>query len=135
MKRVIRNEDTANILAVSFIQSNIFASKIMAGISTKDLIRDLVRVKSSNVWGYTINMHDRKDKTGNVLVQFKDKNGGPGDVYIYYDVPVIVYRKWHSALSKGHFFHQYLRNNYRYSKLTGDKRGKLPNAVNHGGLI
>ena len=25
---------------------------------------------------------------------------------------------------------KYIRNNFKYSKLTGDKRGKLPNAIN-----
>lgn len=103
---------------------------IEASISTRDLMRGLVRVRSSNVWGYNINVRDKKDKNGDVIVQFKGDKGGPGDVYIYYDIPVMVYRKWHSAPSKGHFFWRYIRNNYKYSKLTGDKRGKLKNAIN-----
>lgn len=103
---------------------------ITAAISTCDLLKNLSRVKSSNVWGYTINIRQAKDKTGDVLVQFKGNKGGPGDVYIYYDVPVVVYRRLVSAPSKGHFIWQYLRNNYKYSKLTGSKKGVLPNAVN-----
>lgn len=104
---------------------------IEAKMSTRDLAKNLVRVKSSNVWAYGINIKDRKDKTGDVLVQFKDKDGGAGDLYLYYDVPVAqVWRKILSAPSKGHAVWQYLRNKFKYSKLTGDKRGKLPNAVN-----
>lgn len=103
---------------------------IQAGMSTRDLLRNLVKVKSSNIWGYTINVKNRKDKFGDVLVQFKGDNGGPGDVYIYYDVPVLIYRRWQSAPSKGHYFWQYIRNYFKYSKLTGDKRGKLSNAIN-----
>lgn len=103
---------------------------VMAAINTRNLAQNIVRVKSSNVWGYTINVKDRKSKFGDVIVQFKGNNGGPGDIYIYYDVPVLTYRRWHSAPSKGHYFWVYIRNNFKYSKLTGDKRGKLHNAVN-----
>ena len=103
---------------------------ISSAINTRNLAQKIARVKSSNIWGYTINVKDNKSKFGDVLVQFKDKFGGPGDVYIYYDVPVMLYRRWHSAASKGHFFWVYIRNNFKYSKLTGDKKGKLDNAVN-----
>lgn len=92
--------------------------------------RDMVRVKSSNVWGFNIRIKDRKSGVGDVFVQFKSEQGGPGDVYVYYDVPVRTYRRWQTAPSKGHFFWQYIRNFYKYSKLTGDKRGKLANAIN-----
>lgn len=103
---------------------------VLAAINTRNLANDLVRVRSSNVWAYGLNIKNRKDKTGDLLVQFKNKNGGAGDVYIYYDVPVMIYRRWQSAPSKGHYFWVYIRNNFNYSKLTGDKRGKLGNAVN-----
>lgn len=103
---------------------------ISAAINVRDLAKNLVRVRSSNVWAYGMNLRDRKDKAGEVLVQFKGKNGGPGDIYIYYNVPLVVWRKWLSATSKGHYFWQYIRNTYAYSKLTGDKRGKLRNAIN-----
>ena len=103
---------------------------INAAISSKDLTKNMIRVKSSNIWAYNMNIKDRKDKTGDVLVQFKGKNGGPDDIYIYYDVPVMVYRRWHSAPSKGHYFWQYIRNVYNYAKLTGDKRTKLKNGIN-----
>lgn len=104
---------------------------ILASISSKDIAKSMVRVKSSNVWAYNINIRSNKDRTGDVYVQFKDNRGGPGDVYVYYDVPVVMYRRWHSAPSVGHYFWKYIRNNFKYSKLTGDKRGKLRNAVNH----
>lgn len=102
---------------------------ILAAINTKNFSNKLIRVKSSNVWSIGLNMKDRKDKTGDLLVQFKGKTGGPGDVYIYYDVPFALYRKWQTAPSKGHFFWKYIRNYYKYSKLTGDKKGKLKNAI------
>nr|DAJ50837.1 MAG TPA: KTSC domain [Caudoviricetes sp.] len=103
---------------------------ILAAISTRDLSKNLVRVKSSNIWAYTINVKDRKAKTGDVLCQFKGKNGGPGDIYMYFDVPVSLWRKWLAATSKGSFFWRYIRNNFWYRKLTGDKKGKLKNAIN-----
>lgn len=107
-----------------------FNTSIQAAINTRNLAQNLVKVKSSNIWGYTINVNSKKDKFGDVIVQFKGDNGGPGDVYIYYDVPVLTYRRWHSAPSKGHYFWKYIRNYFKYSKLTGDKKGKLHNAVN-----
>lgn len=143
MKRYIRPEieKSDNIEAIFFCEASyrdeIIASilsnttAIFAGISSRDITRSMVRVKSSNVWAYTINIKDNKSKVGDVYVQFKGEHGGPGDVYVLYDVPVSVYRKWQGATSKGHFYWQYLRNNYYYSKLTGDKRGKLRNAINH----
>ena len=104
--------------------------KILAAINTRDLTKDMVRVKSSNVWSYGMHIRKAKAPIGDIIVQFKDKHGGPGDIYMLYDVPVNVYRRWVSAPSKGHFYWKYLRNNYKYSKLTGNKRGVLPNAVN-----
>lgn len=103
---------------------------IQAAINTRDLAKNLVRVRSSNVWSIGIDIRDKKDKTGTVIAQFKNKYGGPGEIYAYWDVPVMVYRKWITAPSKGHYFWQYLRNNYSYSKLTGNKKGVLPNAIN-----
>lgn len=98
--------------------------------SARDITRNLVRVKSSNVWAYGVEIRDNKAKTGDVYVQFKGKNGGPGDVYVYFDVPITLWRKFISAPSAGHFVWKYLRNNFMYSKLTGDKRGRLKNAIN-----
>lgn len=104
---------------------------VESAMSSRDLAKNLVRVKSSNIWSYGINIKNRKDKTGDVLVQFKNPKGGAGDLYIYYDVPVSVWRKWLSATSKGSFLWRFIRNAYAYSKLTGDKRGKLANAINN----
>lgn len=98
--------------------------------SARDITRNLVRVKSSNLWAYAINIKDRHDKEGDVYIQFKNRNGGPGDIYVYWGVPINVWRRLISSTSKGHSFWKLIRNNYRYSKLTGDKRGKLRNAVN-----
>ena len=104
---------------------------VMAAINTKNIAQNLVRCKSSNVWAYGMNIKDRKDKTGDLIMQFKNKNGGAGDVYVYFNVPVTMYRRLQSATSVGHFVWQYLRNNFNYSKLTGNKRGVLPNAINN----
>lgn len=108
-----------------------YRDQITASISSKDITKSMVRVKSSNIWSYNINVRRNGDPVGDVYVQFKNEHGGPGDIYVLYDVPVKVYRKWVGASSKGHFYWQYLRDYYKYSKLTGDKRGKLRNAVNH----
>lgn len=117
------------IVANTILTDTKHRQSIMAA-STKDLAKDMVKVRSSNIWSYKLNIKNRRDKSGDLLVQFKDSNGGPGDLYIYYDVPTMVYRRWQSATSKGHYFWVYIRNNYKYSKLTGDKRGKLHNAIN-----
>ena len=117
-------EDIFSFIAITDKQQRITAA------STRDLARNLVRVKSSNIWSYGITIKDNKAKYGDVMVQFKGERGGPGDVYIYYDVPVNLWRKWLSAPSKGHFFWVEIRNNFLYRKLTGDKRGKLKNAIN-----
>lgn len=119
-----------DIFSSSYMFESSKRQSIVAAINTRNLTKNLVRVRSSNVWAYAINIRDRKDKTGDVIAQFKGKNGGPGDIYIYYDVPVNLYRRWVGAPSKGHFFWQYIRNNFQYSKLTGNKRGVLKNAVN-----
>lgn len=103
---------------------------VTAAISSRDLSSKLQRVKSSNLWSYAFDIADRKDRFGTMLIQFKGPKGGPGDIYQYYDVPVNLWRRFISASSKGHFFWVYIRNNFQYRKLTGDKRGRLPNAIN-----
>lgn len=132
LKRLDRIHASANqeIFQSVHLQSTSERNQTILAASSKDYTQNIARVKSSNVWGYSINIKDRKSGVGDVIVQFKGPQGGPGDVYIYYDVPVRVYARWQSAPSKGHYFWQYIRNFYKYSKLTGDKRGRLPNAVN-----
>ena len=104
---------------------------VTAAINVRNLASQLFRVKSSNIWAYRLFMRDRHDKTGDLIVQFKDKNGGAGHVYIYYDVPFMIFRNWQATQSKGHYFWKHIRPYFKYSKLTGDKIGKLKNAVNH----
>lgn len=98
--------------------------------SSKDLLDTLVRVKSSNIYSYGMDVDNIEDNVGDVVIQFKGKNGQPDDIYMYFDVPIIVFRQWVSAPSKGRYFWRYIRNNYKYRKLTGDKRTKLPNGIN-----
>lgn len=103
---------------------------ITAAISSRDITKNMVRVKSSNIWAYNINVKGNQDRVGDVYVQFKGRKGGPGDVYVFYDVPTKIYQKWHTSPSKGHFFWQYIRGKYVFSKLTGDKRTKQKGGVN-----
>ena len=121
---------------------NIFSNVILRGAelrsifakankkSSRDITNNLIRVKSSNVWAYGVEIKDSSAKVGDVYVQFKGPNGGPADIYKYYDVPVSLWRKFISYPSKGAFIWKYLRRQFSYSKLTGDRRGKLPNAIN-----
>jgi hypothetical protein len=95
--------------------------------TTQDFVKKLARVKSSNVWSYAFQPKD--DKMGDMLMQFKAKNGGPGDIYIYYNVPNKVWQRLVAAPSKGHLFWTLIRNVYTYAKLTGDKRTHLPNGI------
>lgn len=97
--------------------------------SSRNFIDQLVRVKSSNIWSYGLNI-SLGENSGDLYVQFKNRNGGPGDVYQYFDFPLKIWKRFAGTSSKGHFFWKYIRNNYRYRKLTGDRRGKLPNAIN-----
>ena len=96
---------------------------------SRDITNHMIRCRSSNVWGYAYDIPEGYD-TGTLYMQFKNTNGGAGDIYRYYEVPWKVYQKLVVAPSKGHLFHKLIRNNYLYSKLTGDKKGKLKNAVN-----
>lgn len=133
MKRWVKNctiSDVPEIVDIVLVSSEYRSDVIECAIASRDMTKNMVRVKSSNIWSYGMNIKRRGDKVGDVLVQFKGKNGGPDDIYMYYDVPVKVYRQWHSATSVGHYFWQYIRNNYKYRKLTGDKRTKLRNGIN-----
>lgn len=132
------------------VNRNIFSSVILRGTELRSILcaksnprrsndarnarqatQNLVRVKSSNVWARGIEIKDRKAKEGDVYMQFKGKNGGPGDVYVYYNVPIATWRRILAYPSPGSSVWKFLRNNFLYSKLSGDKRGKLPNAVNN----
>lgn len=97
--------------------------------STWDYTNNMVRVRSSNIYSYSMRIPDGS-KVGDLFVQFKNKKGGPGDIYQYFEFPVRMWQKFISTGSKGHFFWKFIRNVYRYRKLTGDKRGKLANAIN-----
>ena len=130
MKRVILSttQKYNNIFDFVMIDSR-YRQEVTAAINTRDLTKQLVRVRSSNIWSVGMNVRSRGDRTGDVLVQFKDKDGGAGDIYIYYDVPITIYRKWTSAPSRGHYFWQNIRNYYKYAKLTGNKKTYLPNGL------
>lgn len=130
MKTIRTSHFIPDIVDIAFVLPENRQYVINCAISSRDMTKNMVRVKSSNIWSYGINIKRRGDDTGDVLVQFKGKNGGPDDIYMYYDVPVKVYRQWIGSPSAGHYFWQYIRNNYKYRKLTGDKRTKLRNGIN-----
>jgi len=106
-----------------------YRSTITASVSSKDITKKMVRVRSSNMWSYAMNVKDPGMKYGDLYIQFKGSQGGPDDVYVYYDVPTALYRRLVAAPSKGHFFWQYIRNNFLYAKLTGDKKTHLKNGI------
>lgn len=103
---------------------------IKAAISSREITKDMIRVKSSNIWAYCVDIKNAKDKTCTLYIQFKGKNGGPDDIYCYFDVPIVIYRRMISYPSKGHFFWEYIRGKYAYAKLTGDKKTKQGGGVN-----
>lgn len=119
---VLSSEDIKNALKGRSI--------VLASITSRDLAKNMIRVKSSNLWSYCIFIADRKDKTGRVFVQFKGPKGGPGDIYSYYDVPITLWRRFVTAPSKGHFLWQYIRGKFPYDKLTGDKKTKMRGGIN-----
>ena len=127
---IFSTDKIPEIYAIFFSDSIENDQAIMASITSRDITKKMIRVKSSNLWSYCMDVRHAKDKTGIVYVQFKGNKGGPGDVYCYYDVPVVVYQKLLSASSKGHAFWKYLRGKFLYSKLTGDKKTKMPGGVN-----
>lgn len=96
---------------------------------SRDITDHLIKCRSSNVWGYGFDI-DPDAREGTLYLQFKNEKGGAGDIYRYYDVPLQIYNKLVVTPSKGHYFWKAIRNKYKYSKLTGDKHGKLANAVN-----
>lgn len=109
-----------------FTKSRVNSAK-SSRMTTRDFVDKLMRVKSSNVWAYAFN--PKNEQVGDMLMQFKGRNGGPGDIYIYYDVPNKVWQRLVAAPSKGHQFWETIRNKYTYAKLTGDKRTKLANGI------
>lgn len=120
---------SSNIPKITFIAMLDNRYDAITSASKNEILRNLIKVRSSNIWAYMIDVKDYASKVANVYIQFKGNRGQPDDIYVYYDVPVIIYRKWLGAQSKGRFFWRYIRNNYKYSKLTGDKRTKLHNGV------
>lgn len=116
--------------SIVIFDKNLPIYDVAAAITSKTLADKLLRVKSSNIWSYGMDIKNYGDRVGNLLIQFKGTDGGPDDIYQYFDVPVKLWNKFITAPSKGHFFWKYIRNAFKYRKLTGDKRGKLPNAIN-----
>lgn len=102
-------------------------TNVYARTNSRDLADKLIRVKSSNIWSYAF--QPRNDKIGDMLIQFKNKQGGPADIYMYYNVPSSLWRRFVAAPSKGHFMWEFIRHVFKYSKLTGDKKTKLANGI------
>ena len=102
-------------------------TNVYARTNSRDFADKLIRVKSSNIWSYAF--QPRNDKIGDMLIQFKNKQGGPADIYMYYNVPSSLWRRFVAAPSKGHFMWEFIRHVFKYSKLTGDKKTKLANGI------
>ena len=94
---------------------------VMAAQGSNDIANYIVPVQSSNIFGYYMDIKRAGDNKGTLYVQFL-KNGMPGDIYAYYDVPLQIARKMASTSSKGHYFWKYIRDKYQTAKLTGDKK-------------
>ena len=126
------NYATVEIYDAIFISPDCRNAVINCAVNRQTVKNILNRVKSSNVWAFGMDRDsiNTEDDTGDLVVQFKNKTGGPGDIYIYYDVPTALYRKWVTTPSKGAWFWKNIRHRFFYSKLTGNKRGVLPNAIN-----
>ena len=124
IENLLKSYDIESIKLVPREDDN---STSVFGATTRDFAKKLLRVKSSNVWSYAF--QPKTEQIGDLLMQFKGDNGGPGDIYIYYDVPSKIWRKLVAAPSKGHAFWEYIRNIFKYAKLTGDKRTHLPNGI------
>lgn len=131
IESTLKDNGVENIKLVPFDSSITINGKPITAAdnrySTKDFVKKLLRVKSSNIWSYAFQPKDYNK--GDMLIQFKGQNGGPDDIYIYYDVPSKLWQKFVAAPSKGHFMWQHIRNVFKYAKLTGDKRTKLPNGI------
>ena len=68
---------------------------------------DIYTPDSSNIYRIKYN-----DETYILEVEFN--NGG---TYEYYDVPITIWENFKLADSKGKFLHEYIKGNYRYSKV------------------
>lgn len=127
----------SNSIELVELLDNIFADcqslqndVITAAISSREITKNMVRVKSSNLWSVCLNVRNRGDNVGDLFIRFKGPNGGDnGGLYQYFDVPVRLYRQFISAPSKGSFFWRNIRNNYTYRRLDGNKRTFLPNGI------
>ena len=70
------------IVCAELVDSSARQQVIEASISSRDLTKNMVRCKSSNIWSYALNVRDSKHRYGDMIIQFKGKNGGPDDIYM-----------------------------------------------------
>jgi KTSC domain len=69
-------------------------------------------VKSSNI-------HSIDHEGTTLKVQFKGKDGEPGPIWHYHDVPAHVRHEFLNAESKGGYFARLIKNNYKGVKHDG----------------
>ena len=60
------------------------------------------------------NLHSVGYDSSSAILEISFHSGG---VYQYYNVPESVYFSLLNASSKGKYFHQYIKNRYRYRKV------------------
>ena len=131
MKAARSNSNLGVLMKRLLLNQDILAAKNKKNKrDSRDITKNMIRCKSSNMWAYAFDIDEGSD-VGTLYLQFKNEHGGAGDIYRYYDVPLRLFNKFVGAPSKGHSFWLLFRNNFQYTKLTGDKRGKLKNAVNY----
>lgn len=69
------------------------------------MIRKFVNSSNLNSVGY-------EEETQTLEIEFNS-----GGVYRYFGVPKYIYTELMSASSHGKYFHQYIKDNYRWSKV------------------
>lgn len=130
LDKLCEKGESGSITFATILNSTQDLQTVLAAISTRDLTKNMIRVKSSNIWAWMINIKERKDREGDVFIQFKGPKGGGGDIYQFFSVPINVWRRLITSPSAGHAFWVLIRDKYSFRKLTGDKKTKMRGGIN-----
>ena len=128
-EKMLKKYGDTDLIEATFLPVD-YRDKIEAAKSSRDLANLIQRTRSSNIWGFGFNVtDDTGEGSGDLVMQFREPNGGGGAIYQYFDVPIRLYRNLLRAPSKGAFFWKHIRNNFTYRKLTGDRKTKLAHGI------